>query len=274
MSSLRYASFPWFLGSEIAFLLLSFLNQTPIHVLSCRCTQNTLPEYSYAIPGTSIASPSGTSTTLSSSGNTPAHAFAAPASCGFNHSSTALATPIHVRASAARSLTPAPAQLATLEQSLLFARLVAGEETSEGEVPPAYAAISSTPFHTTAAAAGSVSLERTRSSSTSSSSIVGSIMTARVGRTRRSSSVASGGSGGGRGRSISTNLSSRSDSANTGGGGRNGSAVRSGGGRSASVQEGDRSMSLGSSNGRSSGSGGAIEVRAGRSGSIVTVRAD
>lgn len=119
--------------------------ETPIHILSCKCTQNTLPAYSLAAPGgvgPSSAGPSG-----------PSNSFAPAHDCGFNHSHP---PPRGVTMAPRTSQSPAPQPATTVEQTLLFARLVAGsfslptlcdadalpgEITSAGEIPPSYDAI-------------------------------------------------------------------------------------------------------------------------------------
>ena len=129
-SSSRYSVTCRSLPSQV----LTELAQTPIHILSCRCTQNTLPAYSSITPGgIGSQSPSSYST------------FGATPGCSFNHAAPAL-QPVRGTSSSISSIgrsssaNHAPG-IATLEQNMLFARLVAGEETPAGEVPPTYQAV-------------------------------------------------------------------------------------------------------------------------------------
>lgn len=110
--------------------------QTPIHILSCRATQNVLPAYSSAPAGS-------TGSAFSTFGSIP--------DCGFDHSTnqpvvgprgpSTMAALAYTATHGGRSSSTHRSPVTTLEQSLLFARLVAGEETPAGEVPPAYDAV-------------------------------------------------------------------------------------------------------------------------------------
>ncbi|KAI5477665.1 arrestin domain protein [Pseudohyphozyma bogoriensis] len=170
-----------FLDSKGKRKLWDVIIETPIHILSCRCTQNILPAYtSSSAAGTSRA-------------GSP-HVTNGVYDCGFNHAtnqvtrgtSTAMSLASHVGRSSSAHSQP----IATLEQNLLFARLVAGEENSAGEVPPTYDAVLAN-----APSAGTVAMERSSSASS------GVTQRGRVGRTEdleseesrgRSSSVVRG----------------------------------------------------------------------------------
>ncbi|KAL8293022.1 hypothetical protein RQP46_000716 [Phenoliferia psychrophenolica] len=128
-----------FLDSKGKRKLWDVIIETPIHILSCRCTQNTLPAYSSVTSNGVIGSPSMGTSSFSTFGAAPG--------CGFNHSAPSGAVPAargtpssmsNIGRSSSANAQPA---IATIEQNLLFARLVAGEETPAGEVPPSYNAV-------------------------------------------------------------------------------------------------------------------------------------
>ncbi|ORY70767.1 or S-antigen, C-terminal domain-domain-containing protein [Leucosporidium creatinivorum] len=137
-----------FLDSKGKRKLWDVIIESPIHILSCRCTANILPAYSPSgtLPGTSSLS------------------LAGPSECSHNvglpsHSSSRLGVSMHMSVGSSRnahSLSGAGAgagghrdpPVATLAQNLLFARLVAGEETPSGEVPPTYDAAIHAPLST------------------------------------------------------------------------------------------------------------------------------
>lgn len=101
--------------------------EAPIHILSCKCTQNLLPSYSSAQQS---INPNLT--------NGPTNH-----DCGLDHAVGNRPSPLSINMGGssqnARSASNhPPPQIATLEQSMQYARLVAGEETPAGEVPPSY----------------------------------------------------------------------------------------------------------------------------------------
>ncbi|GAA5823094.1 hypothetical protein JCM11251_007483 [Rhodosporidiobolus azoricus] len=113
--------------------LFDIIVETNLHILSCRLQQNLLPAYSAATP--SLSGPS-SSRSQRSRTNTSSQAHAD--TCAHNHPVPASRTS-HLPA----TLNPAAhrnheAPVATLEQNLLFARLVSGETTPAGETPPTY----------------------------------------------------------------------------------------------------------------------------------------
>ncbi|GAA5827214.1 hypothetical protein JCM5353_007979 [Sporobolomyces roseus] len=122
--------------------------ETPVHLLSCRCAQNLLPAYT-ASSATLSAGPSG-STSGSSSIITRAIRTATGTSTPHEHTcgvpqpsttglrSTGIGATVHRAAASNHHPTP----VASLEQNLLFARLISGETTPNGETPPTYQEIS------------------------------------------------------------------------------------------------------------------------------------
>ncbi|GAA6063662.1 hypothetical protein JCM10212_001661 [Sporobolomyces blumeae] len=153
--------------------------ETPVHLLSCRCAQNLLPAYTASTATLSSAHPSGSGSGASSSilaralrgggaapssaphehvcggGPAPASATSAahsshPLASTSSSSSTPSrlatatgmgATALH-RVAEAVSSSSHPQPVASLEQNLLFARLISGETTPNGETPPTYEEIS------------------------------------------------------------------------------------------------------------------------------------
>ncbi|GAA5890874.1 hypothetical protein JCM5296_003450 [Sporobolomyces johnsonii] len=122
--------------------------EAPCHILSCRCSQNFLPAYSAS---TAVLSAAGPSSSASSSAPSilsralrPIVSSSAPHDhvCGSaGASSSARAPNVHLglgTSSTGRSHSAHVAPVATLEQNLLFARLLSGETTPAGETPPTY----------------------------------------------------------------------------------------------------------------------------------------
>ncbi|KAM0749112.1 hypothetical protein T439DRAFT_327607 [Meredithblackwellia eburnea MCA 4105] len=124
-----------FLDSKGKRKLWDVIIETPIHILSCKCTQNVLPAYS------TVSSGPGPSGSASSSG--ASLSFNNTQDCGFNHLTNqptrgqSTLSYSGVRSSSAHH----QPTVTTVEQNMLFARLVAGEETPAGEVPPTYQAV-------------------------------------------------------------------------------------------------------------------------------------
>ena len=157
--------------------------ESPIHILSCRCTTNALPAYS----------PSGTLPGINSSSSATG-----ATECSHNHSgsSSRLGVSMHMSVGSSRhahaaSGTISPnghhaAPVTTLAQSMLFARLVAGEETPAGEVPPTYDAALAAPVSSTSRGRGGRSGSRGGGGSRSSGSGSGG------GSRRRRSDVSAG----------------------------------------------------------------------------------
>lgn len=108
-------------------------------MLSCRLAQNVLPAYSDATP--SLAGPSGSSS-RSSRNNT---SRGTTHDCGAAHPPPLTrAANMHIGMGSStthRSHSTTAAPIATLEQNLLLARLIAGETTPAGETPPTYDAV-------------------------------------------------------------------------------------------------------------------------------------
>ncbi|GAA6000674.1 arrestin family protein [Rhodotorula paludigena] len=109
-------------------------------MLSCRLAQNVLPAYTDATASVSGPSGSGSSNSRSSR-NAPRSTH----ECGAHGpapSSRPSNIPLGLGAgSTHRQNAGTAAPVATLEQTLLLARLIAGETTPAGETPPAYAAV-------------------------------------------------------------------------------------------------------------------------------------
>ncbi|GAA5921978.1 hypothetical protein JCM3775_003447 [Rhodotorula graminis] len=109
-------------------------------MLSCRLAQNILPAYSDATP--SLAGPSGSS---SRSSRNNASSRGATHDCGASHPPPLTrAANMHIGMGSStthRSHSSTAAPIATLEQNLLLARLIAGETTPAGETPPTYDAV-------------------------------------------------------------------------------------------------------------------------------------
>ncbi|BGP50375.1 hypothetical protein JCM10450v2_006294 [Rhodotorula kratochvilovae] len=106
-------------------------------MLSCRLAQNVLPAYSDASP--SLAGPSSSTRSLRSTRGAhdcaAAHAPPPP---------TSRANSMHLGigpSTTHRAHNGSGAPIATLEQNLLLARLIAGETTPAGETPPTYDAV-------------------------------------------------------------------------------------------------------------------------------------
>lgn len=100
-------------------------------MLSCRLSQNVLPAYTDATA--SISAPSGSRSARSTTTRV------APHNCGSSQDPSR-ASQLHLvphHATSSRSGT----QLATLEDTLLFSRLISGETTPAGETPPTYDAV-------------------------------------------------------------------------------------------------------------------------------------
>ncbi|GAA5897870.1 hypothetical protein JCM6882_005100 [Rhodosporidiobolus microsporus] len=120
--------------------LFDIIVETNLHILSCRLQQNLLPAYSAATPSLSGPSSSSSRSTRSRTNTSQSHAQ----DCAHHHPT---ATSSSLRTSHLPStLNPAAhrnhdAPVATLEQNLLFARLVSGETTPAGETPPTYDAV-------------------------------------------------------------------------------------------------------------------------------------
>ncbi|GAA6003870.1 hypothetical protein JCM10207_006445 [Rhodosporidiobolus poonsookiae] len=121
-----------FLDSKGKRKLWDVVVETNVHILSCRLQQNLLPAYSASLP-----SLSGPSSSRSSRRNQQNQSH----DCSHHHTTTPARTNnLHL------SLNPAAhrnheAPVATLEQNLLFARLISGETTPAGETPPTYDAV-------------------------------------------------------------------------------------------------------------------------------------
>ncbi|BGP13827.1 hypothetical protein JCM10213v2_001765 [Rhodosporidiobolus nylandii] len=123
-----------FLDSKGKRKLFDIIVETNLHILSCRLQQNLLPAYSAATP-TLSGPPSSRFTrsrdSASSNGEHCSHSHPPPSRHNGN---------LHLAlAPSAHRNHDAP--VATLEQNLLFARLVSGETTPAGETPPSYGAV-------------------------------------------------------------------------------------------------------------------------------------
>ncbi|GAA5969490.1 hypothetical protein JCM11641_008132 [Rhodosporidiobolus odoratus] len=134
-----------FLDSKGKRKLFDIIVETNLHILSCRLQQNLLPAYSAATPTLSSTSSSSRftrtrSTTLNTS-DTCAHTHPTTATSrllgGAGIGSSGIGG-VHLTPSSHRSH---DAPVATLEQNLLFARLISGETTPAGETPPTYEAV-------------------------------------------------------------------------------------------------------------------------------------
>ncbi|GAA5952135.1 hypothetical protein JCM3765_005206 [Sporobolomyces pararoseus] len=156
--------------------------ETPVHLLSCRCAQNLLPAYTASTatlstggggrggfggqPGFSSSSTSGSSSIITralrtatggghSSSSSPheytcggggaAMAQQSTASHSANMRATgigATSSAIHRSSSSSNNNNHHSTPVASLEQNLLFARLISGETTPNGETPPTYQEVS------------------------------------------------------------------------------------------------------------------------------------
>lgn len=122
--------------------------ETPVHLLSCRCAQNLLPAYT-ASSATLSAGPSGSNSgsssiitrairTATGTSSPHEHTCGAPQPSTSGLRSTGIGATVHRAAVSNHHPTP----VASLEQNLLFARLISGETTPNGETPPTYQEVS------------------------------------------------------------------------------------------------------------------------------------
>ncbi|GAA5968146.1 hypothetical protein JCM21900_001092 [Sporobolomyces salmonicolor] len=121
--------------------------EAPCHILSCRCSQNFLPAYSASTAVLSAAGPSSAASAPSPSILSRALRPIVSSSAPHDHVCGSATAPSSARApnvigigtaSTGRSHSAHPAPVATLEQNLLFARLLSGETTPAGDTPPTY----------------------------------------------------------------------------------------------------------------------------------------
>ncbi|GAA5986070.1 hypothetical protein JCM10908_006394 [Rhodotorula pacifica] len=100
-------------------------------MLSCRLSQNILPAYTDATA--SVSAPSGSRSSRNATTRTATH------TCG-NNNDPSRASHLHLVPHSTNA-NRATAPLATLEDTLLFSRLISGETTPAGETPPTYDAV-------------------------------------------------------------------------------------------------------------------------------------
>ncbi|GAA6043967.1 hypothetical protein JCM8097_004896 [Rhodosporidiobolus ruineniae] len=123
-----------FLDSKGKRKLFDIIVETNLHILSCRLQQNLLPAYSAATPSLTGPSSSRFGRSRTTTSSTPHH------DCGHQHPTPSLRNgtiTAHLNP-ASRHHNPHEPPVATLEQNLLFARLISGETTPAGETPPTY----------------------------------------------------------------------------------------------------------------------------------------
>ncbi|GAA5859063.1 hypothetical protein JCM8547_003988 [Rhodosporidiobolus lusitaniae] len=123
--------------------LFDIIVETNLHILSCRLLQNLLPSYSAATP--LISGPSSSSSGLGSRLGRSSRPTTSSATSHCSHhgpsSSSHHTSGLHLSLNPSSSSRSHDPPVATLEQNLLFARLISGETTPAGETPPTYDAV-------------------------------------------------------------------------------------------------------------------------------------
>lgn len=131
-----------FLDSKGKRKLWDVIIEAPVHLLSCRCTATILPPYTSPDSGDNSPSVHGSA---AAGGSTP---FTQPPDCGAHgtpgggHHSARAVTPLHLTAQPP-TRAPSPGRVhdpptTSIDQTLLFERLVSGQVGTGGEVPPTY----------------------------------------------------------------------------------------------------------------------------------------